>query len=128
MGRVQRVEPSAFTKISALGVEEQRVNVVIELASPREEWEALGDGFRVEARIRVWREDDVVRIPSSALFRHEEGWAVYVIEGEQARLRVVQVGRRNGFEAQITEGLEPGARVVVHPSEQVVDGVTVRVR
>lgn len=127
-GRVQRVEPSAFTKISALGVEEQRVNVVIELTSPREQWVALGDGFRVEAHIRVWREDDVMRIPSSALFRHEEGWAVYVVEGEQARLRVVEVGRRNGFEAQITEGLEPGAMVVVHPSEQVQDGVSVRVR
>jgi HlyD family secretion protein len=127
-GRVQRVEPSAFTKISALGVEEQRVNVVVDLTSPREQWEALGDGFRVEARIRVWREDEVVRIPSSALFRHEEGWAVYVIEGEVAKLRGVAIGRRNGFEAQVTDGLDAGAMVIVHPSDQVRDGVQVRVR
>ncbi|MEZ4250414.1 MAG: efflux RND transporter periplasmic adaptor subunit [Polyangiales bacterium] len=127
-GRVQRVEPSAFTKISALGVEEQRVNVVVEITSPREQWEALGDNFRVEAHIRVWREEDVVRIPSSALFRRDEGWAVYAIDGEVARLRHVEVGRRNGFEAQITEGLEAGVQVIVHPSESVTDGVMVRAR
>lgn len=76
----------------------------------------------------MWREEDVVRIPSSALFRRDEGWAVYAIDGEVARLRHVEVGRRNGFEAQITEGLEAGVQVIVHPSESVTDGVMVRAR
>lgn len=127
-GHVQRIEPSAFTKISALGVEEQRVNVVIDIDSEREQWEALGDGYRVEARIRVWREDDALSIPSSALFRNESGWAVYRVSGETVALTTVEVGRRNGLRAQILDGLEENDRVVVHPSDQVVDGVDVRVR
>ena len=128
-GHVQRVEPSAFTKISALGVEEQRVNVVIDIDSERDQWEALGDGYRVEARIRVWREEDALSVPSSALFRHDDGWAVYrVSEDGAATLTAIEVGRRNGLRAQILEGLDEGARVVVHPSDQVVDGVAVRIR
>ena len=127
-GHVQRVEPSAFTKVSALGVEEQRVNVVIDIDSERDQWEALGDGYRVEARIRVWREEETIKIPSSALFRHEEGWSVYRVQGETAALTPVEVGRRNGFEAQILDGLEVGDRVIVHPSDQVTEGVTVRAR
>ena len=127
-GHVQRVEPRAFTKVSALGVEEQRVNVVIDLDSPRERWAALGDGYRVEARIRVWREEDTLQVPTSALFRHEQGWAVYVVEAETASLRPVEIGRRNGFDAEVTDGLEEGARVVVHPGDAVGDGVSLRVR
>lgn len=127
-GHVQRVEPSAFTKVSALGVEEQRVNVVIDIDSERDQWEALGDGYRIEARIRIWREDDALSIPSSALFRHEDGWAVYRVRGESVALTEVDVGRRNGLRAQILEGVSEGDQVVVHPSDQVVDGVSVRIR
>lgn len=127
-GHVQRVEPSAFTKVSALGVEEQRVNVVIDIDSERDQWEALGDGYRIEARIRIWREDEALSIPSSALFRHEDGWAVYRVRGESVALTEVDVGRRNGLRAQILEGVSEGDRVVVHPSDQVVDGVSVRIR
>ncbi|MBX3246304.1 MAG: HlyD family efflux transporter periplasmic adaptor subunit [Myxococcales bacterium] len=127
-GRVQRIEPSAFTRVSALGVEEQRVNVVVEIVSPREQWEALGDGFRIEARIRVWREEEIVRVPASALFRSGDDWAVYVVEDELATRRVVQIGRRNGFEAQILEGLREGEAIIVHPSDQLTEGTRVRVR
>lgn len=127
-GRVRRIEPSAFTKVSALGVEEQRVNVVIGIESPRERWEVLGDGYRVEARIRVWRDDDVLQVPSSALFRTDEGWAVFVVEGEQAARRLVEVGRQTGIDAAIESGLEAGERVIVHPSDQIADGVGVELR
>ncbi|MEM9074712.1 MAG: efflux RND transporter periplasmic adaptor subunit [Myxococcota bacterium] len=127
-GHVQRVEPSAFTKVSALGVEEQRVNVVIDIDSERRQWEALGDGYRVESRIRVWREEDALHVPASALFRHGEGWAVYRADEGLAHLTPVEVGRRNGFEAQILDGVEEGERVVVHPSDRVTDQVSIRER
>ena len=128
-GRVRRIEPSGFTKISALGVEEQRVNVVIDFADPRAAWEALGDGYRVEVRIVIWQGDDVVKVPASSLFRHGggagvgPGWAVFKAEGGRARLTPVEVGRRNGLEAQILSGLAPGDRVILHPSDKVADGV-----
>lgn len=127
-GRVRRVEPSAFTKTSALGVEEQRVNVVIALESPREQWEALGDGFRVEARIRVWRDDDVLQVPTSALFRTDEGWAVFVVEDGAAKRKTVEIGRQTGVAAVIDEGLERGEEVILHPSDQITDGVAVEPR
>ena len=122
-GRVRLVEPSAFTKISALGVEEQRVNVIIDLTDEVEKWSALGDGYRVEVRIVVWEGEDVLKVPVSALFRHEDGWALYVDEGGVAKLRPVQVGKRQGLLAEIVEGLEEGDKVVAHPSDDVVDGV-----
>jgi len=122
---VRVVEPSAFTRLSALGVQEQRVNVIIDLDEPPELWEALGDGYRVEARIIVWEAEDVAKVPASAVFRHGEGWAVYAVEGQIAHLREVEVGRRNGLEVQVLDGLDADATVVVHPSERVVDGVEV---
>lgn len=127
-GHVRLVEPSAFTRTSALGVEEQRVNVVIDLDSPREEWQRLGDGYRVETRIVIWEEEDVLVVPASAVFRHDEGWAVYRIVGERAELTPIEAGRRNGLLVQIEEGLEEGARVVAHPSDRVLDGVAVTPR
>lgn len=131
-GRVRRVDPSAFTKVSALGVEEQRVNVVIDIESPREEWEALGDGFRVEARIQVWSEDSTLRVPASAIFRHRfedaTDWAAYVVEGELAVLRRIEIGRQNGLQAQIVSGVEEGEQIIVHPNDEVQDGVEIRVR
>lgn len=119
---VRLVEPSAFTRLSSLGVEEQRVNAVLDLDDPYEKWVNLGNGYRVEARITVWHEDDVLKVPSSALFRQDEGWAVFVASGETASLVHVELGRRNGLEAQIVSGLEEADRVILHPSDRVSDG------
>ena len=127
-GTVRRIEPSAFTRMSSLGVEEQRVNVVIDLSVPEERWTALGDGYRVEARIVVWRDDDVLQVPASAVFRHGDGWAVFASTGDVVRLTPIAIGKRNGRSVQVTEGLDDGARVVVHPGAQVVDGARVEVR
>jgi HlyD family secretion protein len=126
-GRVRRVEPSGFLKISALGVEEQRVNVIIDFEDPKQAI-PLGDGYRVEVRVVVWEGRDVVKAPTSSLFRQGEKWAVFVVEGGRARLRMVEVGQRSGFAAQILSGLTPGERVVVHPSDTLRDGARVRPR
>lgn len=128
LGWVRRVEPAGFTRISALGVEEQRVWVIVDLSSPAEQWQGLGDGFRVEARFILWQGDGVRQVPASALFRHGEGWAAYVIQNGQARLRMVQPGRRSGLMREIVGGLQAGERVVLHPGEQIVDGGRIRLR
>jgi HlyD family secretion protein len=125
--RVRRVEPSAFTRISALGVEEQRVNLLADLLSPHEHWQALGDGYRVEAHVVLW-EGTVLKVPASALFRQEEGWALFRIEGGTARLTQVELGQRTAHEAQIVRGLVAGQRVIAHPSDRIKDGVKVVVR
>lgn len=127
-GKVRRVEPSGFTKISALGVEEQRVNVVIDLVSPREEWPTLGDGFRVEVRIVVWEKADVLKVPTGALFRRGDEWAVFVVAAGHAEERRIRLGQRNGFEAEVLEGLAAGDQVVLHPSDQITAGVPVELR
>lgn len=124
-GRVRLVEPSGFTKISALGVEEQRVNVLIDLVEPRGQWTSLGDGYRVEVRVVVWRKEDVVKVPTSSLFRHEARWALYRVENDRAVLQVVDVGGRNGLEAEVLRGVAAGDRIVVYPSEAMGDGVRV---
>jgi HlyD family secretion protein len=121
---VRRVEPSGFTKVSALGVEEQRVNVIGDFVDAPD---GLGDGYRIEARIVVWRAEDVLRAPSSALFRRGEGWAVFVVEGGRARRRDVVVGARGPFEAEVKDGLAAGEQVVLHPSDRLADGVRVGV-
>jgi HlyD family secretion protein len=123
VARVRRVEPSGFTKVSALGVEEQRVNVVADFENSTG---GLGDGYRVEARIVVWQADDVLKAPTSALFRRGESWCVFVVQGGRARRRDVSVGQRGPFESEILAGLEPGEAVILHPSDQVDDGVRVR--
>jgi len=122
LGRVRRVEPSGFTKLSTLGVEEQRVNVIADLEAPPP---SLGDAFRVEARIVTWEGEDVLQVPVSALFRHGAGWAVFVVEDGRAALRPVQLGRRGRRGAQVLDGLAAGERVVLHPSDRVEDGVRV---
>lgn len=127
-GRVRRVEPSAFTKVSALGVEEQRVNAIIDLTSPREQWQALGDGYKVDARIVVANLDDAVKVPVAALFRDGEQWAVFVAENGLARKRAVSISHRSGQEAAVDKGLQPGERVVVYPADAVRDGVRVKTR
>ena len=127
-GVVRIVEPTGFTKISALGVEEQRVLVISDIVSPRAEWTRLGDGYRVEAAFILWQDDDVLKTPSSALFRQGTDWAAYVLEDGRARLRRVDIGRRSGLEVQVLDGLASGARVIVHPGDDVTDDVRVRAR
>ena len=125
---VRTVEPSAFTRVSALGVEEQRVNTIIDLDEPYQAWKRLGDGYRVEARIAVWRGDQVLQAPLSAVFRHGEGWAVFSIAEKRAVLTPVQIGRRNQRAVEITGGLQQGDMVIVHPGDRVEDGIEVKVR
>lgn len=124
--RVRLVEPSAFTRISSLGVEEQRVNTVIDLSTPYEKWAALGDGYRIEARIQVYRAEQATRVPASALFRSGKEWAVFVVSSGVARLRAVKLGQRNDEHAEALEGLATGDRVIVHPSDKVHDGAAVK--
>jgi HlyD family secretion protein len=127
-GRVRLVEPSGFTKASALGVDEQRVNVVVALTDPRESWAALGDGFRVETRLVLWRADDVLKAPQGAVFRHGDGWAVFRIDGGRANLVPVEIGHRGDTEVEILSGLAPGAAVAVHPGDRVKSGARVEPR
>jgi HlyD family secretion protein len=127
-GRVRRVEPSGFTKISALGVEEQRVNVLIDFDEPREKWQQLGDGYRVEARIVVWSKDGVLKVPTSSLFREGADWAVYKVSDETAQLQLVEVGQRSGLEAEVLRGLDPGVQIVVYPSDAIRPGVKLTAR
>jgi len=126
-GVVRIVEPVGFTKISALGVEEQRVFIVANIVSPAERWQRLGDQYRVDAVFIVWRGDDVVNVPSSALFRNGEGWAAFVIEDGAARLREVEVGQRSGLRAEIRSGLTVGEILIVHPDDSIEDGTSIEV-
>lgn len=134
-GVVRAVEPSAFTKVSALGVEEQRVRVLIDLTSPRTQWAALGDGFRVGVRIVTRAEDQALVVPVGAVFPLpadargvSPGMAVFVVDGDRARQQAVTVTARNGREAWIGQGLQAGAKVVLYPPVSLGDGVRVRVR
>jgi HlyD family secretion protein len=123
--RVHTVEPSGFTKISALGVEEQRVLIIADLVSPPAVWAALGDGYRVEARFVLWEADDVLQIPASALFRSGDGWSVFVIDGDRVHLRHITVGQRGGLRAQVLDGLREGERLVIHPDQTLRDGTRI---
>jgi len=127
-GRVRLVEPFGFLKISALGVEEQRVNVVIDFADPREVWARLGHGFRATVRIAIWEARDVVLVPISALFRSGNAWQVFRIEGGVARAVPVTIGRMNADVAQVLGGLARGDQVILHPGDKVEDGVKVQLR
>ncbi|MHB1188844.1 efflux RND transporter periplasmic adaptor subunit [Thiobacillus sp.] len=127
-GTVRVVEPSGFTKISALGVEEQRVRVIVDFSSPREAWARLGDGYRVEARFVLWEGKDVLQLPTSALFRQGEGWAAFVLDGRRVRQAPVEIGQRAGLATQVVSGLKAGDRVVAHPDETIKDGVRVKPR
>ena len=126
-GRVRRVEPSGFMKISALGVEEQRVKVIIDLADAAA-GHALGDGYRVEVRIIAWRAERVLKVPVGSLFRRGEGWALFIVIDGFARLQPVDLGERNDTEAQILGGVSAGQTVVLHPPDTLTDGMRVTVR
>jgi HlyD family secretion protein len=125
---VERVEPSAVTKVSALGIDEQRVKVILALTGPADQWSQLGHGFRVITRITLWREDGVLTIPVGALFRDGSDWATFVLRDDQARVQAISLGERNESLAQVLDGLQPGDRVILHPSDLVADGVSISPR
>ncbi|MGR3323065.1 MAG: efflux RND transporter periplasmic adaptor subunit, partial [Pseudooceanicola sp.] len=127
-GEVTRVEPFGETKVSALGVEEQRVTAVVRLTSPPEDRPGLGHGYAVEARIVIWSTEDSLKVPSSALFREGPGWAVFVAEDGTARLRRVEIGPDNGREAEVLDGLSEGERIVLYPPPDLADGTSVAQR
>lgn len=127
-GRVQLVEPRGFTKVSALGVEEQRVVVVVEPAGELDEWARLGDGYHVELEVELWRGADRLLVPSGALFRERGVWWAFVVEGGRARRREVALGRRSGLSAEVLSGLTAGEEVVMYPSEAITEGTRVRAR
>jgi HlyD family secretion protein len=124
-GRVRTVEPVGFTKVSALGVEEQRVLIICDFTSPRELWQRLGDGYRVDARFILWHEEKVLQVPASSLFRYRDGWALFVVEDGRAVRRTVKVGKRNGLVAQILDGVKEGQNIINHPNDEIDDGTRV---
>ena len=127
-GVVRVVEPAGFTKVSALGVEEQRVWVIVAFTSPAAQWQRLGDGYRVEASFILWEANDVLQIPASALFRDGDGWAAFVVEKGKAVKRRIEIGQRNGLSAQVISGIKASERVIVHPDDRVRDGGAVVAR
>ena len=126
-GRVRRVEPAAFTKISTLGVEEQRVNVLVDLVSSAEQWAGLGDAYQVDARISVFTQEDATIIPSGALFRRGDRWNVYIVKDGRAQIREIKLLRRSGRFAAVAAGLAAGELVIVYPSDRVASGVRRRI-
>lgn len=126
-GRVRLVEPSGFTKVSALGVEEQRVNVVADFTGDAAERAALGDGYRVHARIVVWQKGDAIRVPLSALFRDGDRWAVFVVAADRAQKRIIEIGRRGDREAEVLSGLGEGDQVIIHPGDRLAPGARIKV-
>ena len=123
--RIRRIEPTAFTKVSALGIDEQRVKVHLDIDDPHERWKLLGHDYRVYAKIELWSGTDVVQVPLSALFRKGNEWSVYVERDGTAELRTIRIGARNDLTAQIIEGLQPDEKVVLHPSDRIADGVRI---
>lgn len=128
VGYVRRIEPSGFTKISALGIEEQRVNVIVEFTEARERWLKLGHGYRVEVRIEEWRGADLLKLPLGALFRDGDDWAVFAVVDERAVLRRISIGHRNSREAEVLDGLGEGDAVILHPGDRIAEGVRVTAR
>jgi HlyD family secretion protein len=127
-GRVVRVDPAGFLKVSALGIEEQRVHTTIDLVDPPDVWSRLGHDYRVIVHVAVWSADDALMVPASALFRKGEEWAVFVVRDGRAFAQPTQIGHRNSRAAEVLSGLKTGDRVVLHPSDRVSDGVRVSER
>lgn len=126
--RVRLVEPSGFTKISALGVEEQRVNVLLDIVEPHSRWASVADGFRVVAHIVIWQSENALQVPISAIFRNGAGWVVFAVRDGHARLTAVRIGHVNDETAEVLAGLKKDEPVIVHPSDRVRNGVRVEVR
>jgi HlyD family secretion protein len=127
-GKVRVVEPAGFTKISSLGVEEQRVLVIVDITSSPQSGESLGDGYRLEASFIIWEGKDILQVPASALFRSQEGWAVFVVKNNRALKREVKVGQRTGLAAEILSGLTEGEEVISHPDNSIEDGTRIHPR
>jgi len=127
-GKVRVVEPAGFTKISSLGVEEQRVFVIVDMTPSEKGEHRLGDGYRLEASFIIWEGKDVLQVPASALFRKQDGWAVFVVKNNKALKREVKVGQRTGLAAEILSGLAEGEEVISHPDNSIEDGTRVRPR
>lgn len=127
-GAVEKIEPWGFTKYSALGVEEQRVNAVIKFAGAEESRRRLGHGYRVEVKVVIWEDEAALTIPSSAVFRTGDKWAVFEFERGKARQRIIDIGRNNGISTEVTNGLEEGDRIILYPGNRIADGVAVRQR
>lgn len=127
-GKVRIVEPAGFTKISSLGVEEQRVLVIVDLTSPAAAWQGLGDGYRLDTSFILWEGKDVLQVPASAIFRKGDGWAIYTVERDRALLREVAIGHRNGLAAEVLSGITAGTPVIAHPDDTVRDGIRVQAR
>ena len=127
-GRVRRVEPAAFTKVSTLGVEEQRVNVLVDIVSPPETWRGLGDAYQVDTRITVFNQEDATIVPAGALFRRSKTWNLFIVKDGRAQLQAVTLVRRSGRFAAISSGVAPGQSVIVYPSDRVTEGVRVEAR
>jgi HlyD family secretion protein len=126
--RVRRIEPAGFTKVSALGVEEQRVNVILDFVELPGGHVSLGDGYRVEVRVVIWEAADVLKVPTSALFREMDQWAVYTIENRRARRVDIMLGHQTGQDAEVTGGLSEGSPVILHPGQTLTDGSRVSER
>ena len=124
--KVARVEPGGFTKVSALGVEEQRTRVILDLESPQQQWAALGDGYRVEVEFIVQRADDVLQVPANALFRLGDGWAAYRLVNGKAQRTPVQIGMRSALAAEVKSGLEQDQSVIIQPDERIGDGTRIQ--
>ena len=127
-GKVRLIEPAGFTKISSLGVEEQRVLVLADITSSPEQWNVLGDGFRMEAHFIIWEEENILQIPASALFRSGKDWAVFAAESGRARKRVIEIGQRNGLAAQIVSGLKENEKVIAYPDDTISEGTKIKQR
>ncbi len=125
LAKVRLVEPAAFTKVSALGVEEQRVNVIADLETPPAKRPSLGHGFRVEAHIVVWESNNILKLPAGALFRRGSHWAVFVLENGRSSRRTVEVGRSSGSETQVISGLKEGDTVILYPGDRITEGLRV---
>ncbi len=127
-GKVRLIEPAGFTKISSLGVEEQRVLVLADITSSPEQWNVLGDGFRMEAHFIIWEGENILQIPASALFRSGKDWAVFAAENGRARKRVIEIGQRNGLAAQIVSGLKENEKVIAYPDDTISEGTKIKQR
>jgi HlyD family secretion protein len=126
--RLRRIDPAAFTRVSALGIEEQRVRLRLDLLTPPEARRGLGEGYRVHVRLILWDADAIIRVPQAALFRHADDWAVFVEDSGKARLQPVRIGRQAGGQAEVLDGLDEGALVVLYPSGALTDGKTITSR
>ena len=127
-GIVRKVEPFGYTKVSSLGIEEQRVDVVIDLVDTKEHWASLGHGYQVEAKVILWQDQSVLKLPITSLFRENTDWSVFVIQKGRATLKKVQIGKKNAFEAQVLSGVKKGEQVILHPNNQIKNGVLIEER